>query len=100
MKKTKEYLKNGGTVPDLQQLQQQNPFISGIGGPANLPNNNLFNANNGNANQNQQIPNPPFYPAFNPMGGFGGFGFPNPQAQVETQRVMDENLYKEQLKEL
>ena len=97
MKKTKEYLKSGGTVPDLQQMQQQNPFISGIRGPVNPPNNNLFNGNNANANQGQQFSNQPFYPAFNPIGGFG---FPSSQAQAEIQRVMDENLYKEQLKEL
>ncbi len=75
---------------------QQNPFISGIRGPNNIPNNNSLP--NANTNQAQQFPSFPFYPAYNPM--MGGFGFPNPQAQAEIQRVMDENLYKGQLKEL
>lgn len=89
-------------MPELQQ----NPFISGIRGPS-LPQNNgnmgfgqpAQNHNfNSQVNPNQAFQNPPFYQSlYNPMGGFG---FPSPQAQAEIQRVLDENLYKDQLKEL
>jgi hypothetical protein len=48
---------------------------------------------------NQAFPNLP-YPGSVYSNPMGGFGFPNPQAQAEIQRVLDENTYKDQLKEL
>jgi hypothetical protein len=70
----------------------QNPFGSGISAPS-IPNtvpNNSPNLFNGGVPQNMQYPQfqgYPFSPFNNPM--MGGFGFPNPQAQAEIQRVMD-----------
>jgi len=88
IKKTKEYLKNGGTVPDLSQMSQ-NPLVSGISGPT--INNNIQNNSpsifNGGASQNMQYPQYPVSPFYNPM--MGGFGLPSAQAQAEIQRVMD-----------
>jgi hypothetical protein len=85
MKKTQEYLKNGGTVPQMPSYPPQNM----------APQPNLFQ-NQQQATENPFVPNMPFY---NPYG-MGGLGA-NPllaQYNAQMQQSLDEHKYRNELK--
>lgn len=77
----------------------QAPFAQPFANMTQMP--GAYNPNL--ANQQNQNPNMPMFPFYNPMGslGFGGQSlFKNPQAQAEVQKLLDEATFKDQLKEL
>lgn len=82
MKKTQQYLKNGGTMPAM---------------PSYPPQPNLFQ-NQQQTTGNPFVPNMPFYNPFG-MGGLAS----NPllaQYSGQIQQNLDEQRYKNELKEL